>query len=250
MITWTGHLQENHEIELNTNLSVPQRIYQIFQKIHTLLIFYRKKAISASNVPQIQCYQKFYGRNPHLWGKVGIFTKNGDFYSIKPSKSDPHLTLKNSNVGTNPPTSGSTAQISNSDQNFDLIMFDQCYPPASCLSTNLHTYIFKSNQGDVEKNVCSESMLRNLQICRTAAYLISTHLVHACTQNKIQIDAIKKWKKNVVKLENSNRSRPPTKTRMDSAGIYSFLCYLIFELFYTRMSEYLINFQRNVDGEL
>ena len=39
---------------------------------------------------------------------------------------------------------------------------------------------------DVEKNVCSESMLRNLQICRTAAYLnlisTTTSSAHACIE--------------------------------------------------------------------
>ena len=61
--------------------------------------------------------------------------------------------------------------------------FDQCYSHCEI------TYIFPSQikeDRDVEKNVCSESMLRNLQICRTAAYLnlisTTTSSAHACIE--------------------------------------------------------------------
>ena len=48
MITWTGHLLENHEIELNTNLSVdtipvPQNLQDIFKDTQCIVDFLQEK---------------------------------------------------------------------------------------------------------------------------------------------------------------------------------------------------------------
>ena len=60
MITWTGHLLENHEIELNTNLSVdtipvPQNLQDVFKDTQCIVDFLQEKLYQpppASNLPK------------------------------------------------------------------------------------------------------------------------------------------------------------------------------------------------------
>ena len=72
MITWTGHLLENHEIELNTNLSVdtipvPQNLQDVFKDTQCIVDFLQENLYQppASNLPKTSNLDQNHQRYPH-----------------------------------------------------------------------------------------------------------------------------------------------------------------------------------------